>query len=157
VRDLVELKISEGGQPVTRPAPTQEEVAKFEAHMGALLPQDYVQFLAFSNGGQPQIDSFVPQGGEANDMWDVAGFYHLSSDREDPDCLWNVYEVWRPYMGANRVPVACDGGGNQIVLNLGQDPASVEICIHDEDFRMFPVAASFSQFLDLLCVDPDMI
>ena len=55
------------------------------------------------------------------------------------------------------VPIANDGCGNQIMLSFHQNPPTVELCIHDDGMRIIHVADSFSQFIDSLCVDPDMI
>src|SRR5688572_6087547 len=147
MRDLRELKVNVGGKPVQRPAPTPDEVAAFEAYLGARLPQAYRGFLEFANGGHPQVGSFIPLGGDPSDKWAVNRFYHLGPDRDDPGNIWKVTKGWRAVLGPQSLPIANDGGGNQIFINFSSTPPSVELCIHDESFRIVRVADSFEDFV----------
>lgn len=157
MRNLEELNINEGGRPVSRPQPSEKDITAFQDHFGHALPVEYMRLLRFANGGYPELDSFVPKGADKSNRWAVNFFYRLESDKNDMAGLWNAVEDWGAVLGKSRLPIACDSGGNQIVLNLEASPAKVELCIHDEGFRIVPVADSFEQFLDLLSVDPDMI
>jgi hypothetical protein len=157
MRNLADLNINEGGQVVRRPKPTDKDIAAFERQIGHSLPPEYLQLLRFVNGGHPQLDSFVPKGADEDNKWAVNIFYNLGPDKNDIGGLWKAVEGWQKVLGKLRLPIACDSGGNQIVLNLRKEPATVELCIHDEGFHIVPVADSLEQFLDFLSVDPDMI
>lgn len=154
MRDLSELNINVGGEPVTRLAPSDEAIAKFERAFGVVLPSEYVALLRQANGGHPELDSFQL---DERATWAVNHFYHLDDDRSSSTSLWVVAERWRGILGKGVLPFASDGGGNQFVLDLRVTPAAVRVCIHDENFRMVALASSFADFIDRLAIDPDMI
>lgn len=158
MRDLQELNINEKGWPVDRPAPSQSDVESFENVIGASLPDDYKALLNHSNGGHPELDTFVPVGANPDNTWAVNRFYHLNPDCTSLDGLWGAFEKWKNVLGKGLVPVASDSGSNQIVLdfNEGVEP-SVKLCIHDQNFKLIDVASSFGAFLYLLDEDTDMI
>ena len=155
MRDLVEININEGGRPVKRLAPTVKDIIDFEQQAGVKLPVEYVELLSHSNGGHPQLDSFVPSSSEGS-RWCIDLFYHIGSDIRSTDNLTKVFNDWKKYLWNGVVPIARDPGGNQICLDTSKD-GNVFICVHDEGFRIIEVAPSLSDFLDLLEVDPEMI
>ncbi len=157
MRDLTELNVNEGGLPVTRKPPTKGQIEAFERHFGICFPSDYLQFLHHSNGGYPELNAFRPKGLVEDVLWGVDCFYYLTDDRQDLGGLWGATEVWHQFLGFNVVPIAQDGGGNQILLSFDQTPPSVNLCIHDEEMRLIHVADSFGEFIDMLTEDPDMI
>jgi hypothetical protein len=157
MRDVRELNINEGGRPVQRPAPTNEQIAAFEARFGLELPEEYLLLLQASNGGHPEVDSFRPVRTAETGFWGVNRFYHLADNKTDPEGVWFATEEWQAATQRKLVSVANDGSGNQIVLSYETSPPCVLVCIHDEGFRMVYVADTFSQFLDLLVADSDMI
>jgi cell wall assembly regulator SMI1 len=157
MRDLRELNINEMGQPVSRPAPTQTEIAEIESALGVSLPSTYKTLLQVANGGHPELNSFVPEGADSESRWSVDTFYHLSSNKMTPGSVWRAFREYSTVLRPQRFPIARDEGGNQIVLDLNESPPSVKLAIHDEDFREIPVARSLDRFLDLLSTDPDMI
>jgi hypothetical protein len=157
MRDLNELNMNEGGQPVTRQPPTDAQVADFDSHFGVILPKEYVAFLRHSNGGHPEQNSFRPKGLVEDVRWGVNRFYHLSQDQNDLEGLWGAATEWRQVIAGNTIPIGNDGGGNQLLLSFDHAPPSVEICIHDENMRLIHVADSFGEFIDMLTEDPDMI
>lgn len=156
MRDLSELNINEGGRPVSRRPPSDEEIWEFAAAHDVELPDAYVELLKFANGGHPELDTFVPVGSDENDKWAVNRFYCLDA-QADVDGLWQAAKEWAPVLGERRIPIAGDGGGNQIFLDFASNPPSVKLCIHDAQFKVRPIAESFEAFLDLLSEDPDMI
>jgi hypothetical protein len=157
MRDLRELNINEGGKPVARAAPTDQQIHEFEARFDVRLPESYKSLLKFSNGGHPELDAFQPNGAAEAAFWGINRFYHLDNGRTDHEGIWRSTEEWRSSTGQRIVPVANDGGGNQLVLNYDLSPPSVHMLIHDEDFRLLQVANTFDEFLNLLSRDPDMI
>lgn len=158
MRDLDELNVNEGGRPVTRRPPTATEIAAFESEHGVSLPDAYLRLLRHANGGHPELDSFVPADSDDDtDRWQVNSFYFLDADAEHPESLWRAARAWRAVLGDRRIPVAQDGGGNQIYLDCTTAPAAVRLSVHDAGFSSRLVAPSFEAFLDLLGDDPDMI
>ncbi|WP_406700732.1 SMI1/KNR4 family protein [Singulisphaera sp. Ch08] len=156
MRDLNELNINEGGRPVFRRVPTDEEIGAFESHFNLRLPPDYVSFLKQTNGGHPEIDSFRPSGAEEDTLWSVNRFYHLSPEKDDLEGLWRAKGEWQGVLGDRVVPIANDSGGNQILLDYSSGSPTVGLCIHDDDFRMLHLSDTFSSFLDMLVRDPEI-
>lgn len=107
--------------------------------------------------GDPQLASFRPTGAIEDTLWTVDRFYHLTPDKGDLGCLWRATEAWQSAVGKKIVPIAHDGGGNQVVLDYRSGEPTIQVCIHDEDFRMLYISDSFSGFLELLVEDPDGI
>jgi len=157
MRDLSELNINDGGEPITRPPPSDAALREFEAAFGVELPRVYAQLLLAANGGHPEADTFAPHGTQKPERWAVNRFYHLDDDRRSPSSLWSAMERWRPTLGARAIPFANDGGGNQFFLDLSSSPPSVSVCIVDEGCRNVRLASSFDAFIDGLYIDPDMI
>ncbi len=157
VRDLTELNINEGGQPVTRPAPTDEQIEAFERHFGLELPVGHIALLRFSNGGHPELNLVEPVGRPGAAAWGVGRFHHLSDDREAYESLWKAIQVWRPFLGLYALPFADDQNGNEFFLDLQFNPPPVRACIHDEGFRTVDIAPSLEVFIDRLKLDPDAI
>lgn len=156
MRTISELNINEGGRPVVRKAPSNALVIEFESEFGVKLPIDYVHLLKTVNGGHPELDSFVPLGDDPNNRWSVDCFYHLTDDRDDTASIWRATQEWGDHLGTGQIPIAHDGGGNQIFMDLRHDKC-IYLCIHDQRFKIIKVAPSFAEFLGLLDKDPDMI
>jgi hypothetical protein len=156
MRNLSELKINDGGKPVRRRAPTNDDVEAFQARFRVTLPDEYLFLLRHSNGGHPELDTVFPIGQPEN-VWSVNEFYHLDDDKSAPSSLWLAMERWRTILGGNALPFAADGGGNQFFLDLGISPPAVKVCIHDESFLVVDLAPSLDAFIDALYIDPDMI
>jgi hypothetical protein len=53
-------------------------------------------------------------------------------------------------LGGNKLPIAEDGGGNQILLDFTRSPAAVTIVFDDAGGREVTVADSFEEFIDSL-------
>ena len=154
MRNLHELNINEGGEPVRRPPPSDAALGHFERRFGLSVPDDLVQLLKFSNGGHPELNAL-----DADGEFAVDTIYHLAEEEEDDDTesLEFATEQWRPILGIHALPFARDGGGNQFFLDLAASPPAVKICLHDEEFKVVPLAPSFEDFVARLKVDPDMI
>lgn len=157
MRDLQELELNEGGEPVDRAPPTDQQIRAFEAHFGVELPEEYLLLLRHSNGGCPVLDSFETKSPENDELWGVNRFYFLDDDRSDSESLWWNAEAWQPTLGRRIFPIADNGGGDQIVLNVSTDPPSVQVCVHEEEFALLDVADSFGEFIDMLHEDPDLL
>lgn len=155
MRDLDELSIN-SYPDAPRPAPTEEQFRRFAVAFDVDLPDRYADFLRHANGGHPELDSFVPVDADAADSWAVDHFYHLSEE-EDSESLWVATRTWRPVLGNRAVPIASDGGGNQVFLDLDENPVMVKLAIAEGALSIRDVSRDFEQFLDLLHTNPDFI
>lgn len=151
MRDLGEININDNGKPVDRLPPSEEQIARFEHRYNVTLPAEYVQMLLHSNGGHPEVNSFIPV--NLDGSWGIDEFYWLGG--------YGTYSVdeaidrWGAVLGDRKIPIGRDGGDNQVFLDLSVASAPVRLCIHDEDFRVIDVAPSFGAFIDLLHINPD--
>lgn len=157
MRDLRELNLNDYGDPVTRDAPDVRVLSEIESKLGHRLPQEYIEFLQFSNGGQPELNCLTLHDGTGTSMWTIDEFYHVSGGTDDDCDMASVFDDYRQFLEKDCLPIACDEGGNQYVLDFSTSPPSIKISIHDESFRLIPVASSFEQFIDLLDEGTDMI
>lgn len=155
MRNLKELNITYLGKKVLRPSPPASVVGEFEKSLAIQLPRQYLELLQYSNGGHPELDTFVRQSRGENSVWTIDYFYHLDDDRESDYSMWSNAVAWKCCVDKKCVPFACDGCGNQYVINFGTRPPSVCVCIHDENCRMVALANSFADFIDGLSVNPD--
>lgn len=129
-----------------------DELAK---RMGAPLPDDYIDFIMMADGGCPEIGSFFPLGESSENLFDIAWFYTFSNPAIED--INNVLDGWGKVLGGYMLPIACDGGGNQIYLNLKESVPSVWIYLHDEDGARVKLANSFEEFISGLRDNPDLI
>jgi hypothetical protein len=159
MRDLRELNLNEIGTVADRRPPTARQIAAVEQLIGASLPESYLTFLRFSNGGHPELDTFTLPTGEE---WAVNTFFHIASDTaatdDCEDVMWCYHHRWP---GAHRalLPIANDGGANLFCLNLeGNRHGEVVVQVHDEPgFPQVHLADSFDEFVDGLALNPDYI
>jgi SMI1-KNR4 cell-wall len=147
MRDLSDLQVSKGRRPV----PTREEVRELERQIGAVLPEDYVEFLLQINGGHPLLDTFTSREGRTGDL---NNFFFLGEPDSTESLNWNLQN--RPASLGSAVPFARDGGGNLFALDLMN--GAVLFWNHDTDgTRISRLADSFSELIDGLQENPDYI
>ena len=157
VRNIMELNINEYGRSTKRISPSLETVKMFEEEFRVSLPPEFVQFLGEVNGGHPELDSFVLPGSDENNRFAVDYFYHLTDNEQSSTTdIWWAMRNWGQVLGGGCVPIACDGGGNQVYIDCNNQNF-IFLCLHDEGFKKAKVAESFSEFLDLLEKDLEMI
>jgi hypothetical protein len=159
MRDVSELGIKEfGSRPF--PAVTEVSLREFECAFDVNLPESYVQFLRFANGGTLQMREYEnPSTGERGGVND---FYGLGSREDDERALslgkwdfgnlWGEARVFREFSPKPGIPFARDGGGNQLYLDYSQEIIQVSRLIF-ESKSSYHVAQSFEQFLDLLRIE----
>lgn len=152
MRDLKELNINEGGRPVNRPSPSDEVIRAYENQFENKLDSNHIKLLSYSNGGHPELDSFIPQNLDDSGYWGLDTFFHLSMDG-DPLNIFQVSKTFRDIIGSKFVPIAQDPGGNIIFLN---EKREVSIYILDEE-RTILVSEDFGSFIDSLTINPDFI
>jgi hypothetical protein len=106
MRELTELGINEGGAPVRRPRPTDDDFARFEARYALTVPEALRQLLRHANGGHPERDSIQA----AATRYSVNNFYHVGQS-DAPGSMAYAARHWRGVLGPNALPFAGDGGG----------------------------------------------
>ncbi len=155
--DFQRLNINEGGQMVSRLPPSDEEIGALEKNFGLIIPQEYLDLLRFSNGGHPELDCYDPNGQEDESSFAVNKFFHLDGDRDAFNNLWRETAVWRPYIGDGSLPIASDGGGNILFLDLSSSMHPVKVCWHDEQFLIGEMASTLADFIAGLNIPEDYI
>ena len=149
MRDLRELQIG-GDEHFVRPTPTEAAFSSFQSRFGVKLPDDYIRFLRFSNGGYPKLDTIELTNQPGACRWTIHHFYYLDSDIDSLGCIWRATQEWRPILGKHALPIAEDAFGNLFYLDLSTTPASVNLCVHDDAFEIIELAHSFEAFIDCL-------
>jgi hypothetical protein len=131
-----------------------------EKRLGVKLPADYKRFLRTINGGCPKPDSFlVPDRGPAM----VGILYGVGPERSPADLEYEQGEatLW-DLLPPGFVAIGHDPGGNTLLLGtLGKDAGRVffwdrnGLWVREDGHNTFPVAASFTAFVDSLRELPD--
>jgi len=159
MRDLNELGlIAVNGTSLL--APTESQLVLVEHLIGVDLPVSYIEFLKFSNGGYPEVNTFEQEIDEGIYPWTVNLFLSIASNSistDDPkDVIWNYHHRW-PYASRELLPIANDSGGNLFCLDLSQEgKGRVVIQVHDEEgFPLIELAESFETFINSLVMDRD--
>lgn len=141
------------------PPTSKEEIARFEARHGILLPIEYKRFLLQFNGGAPEPDSFdVP--GWAHKATGMQRFLGISpGDIDDLDRVRNVYSERVP---SDLLPIATDSFGNVIAIGIkakrrgkiyfwDHEDELDENGLHRQDYsNVFLLANSLDEFLNKL-------
>jgi hypothetical protein len=148
-------------RPTIRRAGAAFDEARFrewERELGLRFPEDYVNFLRQTNGGDPvpcdvPTRETVDRGGECTTM--VALFYEFGAADEARD-LASTYQVYRDRIPEGipegLVAIADNGSGDEFCLVLaGENRGAVVLWLHDvpadcHNIRL--VAPSFGEFLD---------
>lgn len=130
-------------------AATEDDVVHFQMGLGAVLPNDYREFLLKHNGGYPEPSGFA-NGNLVNAFF---GFCQKHG------CLRCEYYIHRPIFPFGVIPIGDDAAGNKICLIVaGPDSGKVLFWDHEQegasDLRL--LADSFSAFLDSLYDDPSV-
>lgn len=142
---------------MTRPKPTEGEYKAFEEGYGIAIPRTLRGLLEHSNGGHPELDSFLLLDSPTGERFAVNRFFHLQTGDESPDSFTYAIKHWRKIIGNKSLPFASDGGGNLFFLDTSKEPAPVMLCLHDEKMAIKQLAPNFESFIDGLETDPDMI
>ena len=160
MRNLDEVNINEGGEPVRTASPNDDDFRQFENYFGVELPQDYKIMLRHANGGHPEADSFTYYDGKGEDAVDT--FYQLNGDQDDLDGVWkNTIHLRKVLdqagLNSNVVAIGQNGGGDQVFLRTSAKPPSVHILYRTDGNSIPKVADSFAEFIDALYIDPDYV
>ncbi len=156
MRDLNDLNIRHFGGSAT-PPPTPDQIALVESLIGTRLPSSYIELLMFSNGGWPEAKVFYDRTEGSREEWTVDHFFHISSNLDSSENV--VLHYRHRWNGAAReiLPIADDGFGNLICLDLTERGGGrVIVWVHDDpDLPIVEVADSFEEFIDSLTLPPD--
>ena len=154
VRDYLQLNIEGATFPLVDTA-----VALVERSVGFTLPTAYVEFLRFSNGGYPELNTINVIWGGVPQTWSINNFFHTLATslptKDTEEVIWNYRYRW-PHMPVSVLPIARNGGGDLLCLHLqkeGENP--VEVWTHDPPAGPLPVATSFEEFINLLTYYPE--
>lgn len=139
------------------------DLRELEGLLGVPLPQDYASFLLESNGAWPEDDIYVcvPTPGWVGG--DVAGMKVLHAYHSTID----GWDIWQATWGIQeRLPPGCivigrDGCSGVYVMR-GAGPRVGEVLLRDvqeEDpddpcSALYPVAKSFTEFLEMMYTEP---
>jgi hypothetical protein len=159
MRDLSEININDGsGRRVEKAGPTARQVAQVEELVGARLPTDYLAFLSYSNGGAVEVDAFEVEVLGTSHEWNIDRFFHISRDTGTWDSVVHNYMHRWPAAPRAVLPIATDGGGNLVCLDLRGGRHDIVLWAHDEpSWPLLHVADSFGHFIDSLRQNPDYI
>jgi hypothetical protein len=161
--NIARINVNTGGDPTPGYQGDEGRFRDLEALVGKPLPASYIEFLRTHDGGHPEASSFFPPGEDDYDYsHEINSFYTLSDGKS---CVFNAFKSWRETLGEGILPIANDGGNNQIYLDLNETPPPVCMWLHDveeldengESVEDFLVADSFEAFIDGLTIDPNLI
>lgn len=150
MRELDDLNINEGGNPVTRLAPTDELFEAFQSETGLPVPQELRSLLKYANGGCPELDTL--SGTEQE--FAVDHFFHLTPDDRGTESMWYGALRMRPVLGDKALPFASTGGGDQFFLDLSAHPPAVKLWLHYPE-SIVEISPTFAGFIDSLAINPD--
>ena len=148
---------------IALPLPDDLCIATLERRLRVSLPQDYTHFLKCYGGARPVKGTFPADGHE----WAIDRFLCILSDyRENPLGCYDIEVTWGQLddrlgvdpdaLGAEMVPIVVLFADDIVCLDYRQSPdrPSVVVWLHEESEYLSPVtrpvAASFTEFLDLV-------
>lgn len=157
MRDLNELNINEGGHPVTRRKPEGTDFEYLQRIIGTSLPKTYIDFMMFSNGGHPELDTFEVTIEGVKQDWAINRFFHLLTDEESTENVMYNYSHYSKVISEMILPIANDGGGNLICIDLKYtNKGRILLWIHDSPKqKLISIANSFEEFVGMLHINPD--
>ena len=150
-------------------APTAAEIEAIEQELGARLPADYLDFLQVANGGSTDFSARVPPPhGEPILLAVVFSTHADARDSYSSETILGeietAREIWQ--IPPQVLPFGSEGaeceffldltpeGNGRVVVYLAGLPAWTG---RRPDDAFVPVANSFTEFIDSLAVEPDML
>lgn len=147
--------------------PSEADIKAIEEELGVSLPPDFVEFLKVANGGSTQFSVKVPTpDGEWIMMENV---YNAFSNPKIPHQITFLDGIkWERESHAipqEVFPFADGGGGSLFYLDLTPEGnGRVVVFFHSlpawtrrrQEDEFIPLAASFTEFIDSLTIDPEV-
>jgi cell wall assembly regulator SMI1 len=143
------------------PPTTPVAIETFERDRGLVLPQRYKDFLLATNGGIPGAPAFPVEGMANTQVWVIQAFFGIGV-REPTSELAYGYDLYAGGIPQGIVPIAADGMGNYICLDLRK--GAERVAFWDKrhfwgagewrESDLHPVAGSFEDFLASLRPNP---
>ncbi len=118
------------GTPKFQPL-SEEETSALERHLGSRLPTGYREYLARFGASMPnEVVVFRASASRPNDLPHELGyFYGGAAGRDD---LARIISIYKGRIPNTVIPIADDGGGNQICLGIdGNERGKVYYWVHD--------------------------
>ncbi|MEM1333355.1 MAG: SMI1/KNR4 family protein [Actinomycetota bacterium] len=142
----------------TGPHLTPEMIRSAEQQLGVALPSSYLELLVERNGGRLSrscinVDFWTPTAPGAVEIRAILGIGG-EWGVDGPNGSQMMVDIWR-YPVDGVVICAMESGGHDAVMlnyadeNKNQEPTVVHV---DEELTVRPLAATFSDFLDVLVV-----
>lgn len=153
--EIKRININVGGVPSLGFAGGNEELNRIANAVGYALPDVYLRFIGFADGGHPEVGSFAMPNGDSGGYFDVDWFYSVSNFGVEK--VQHVIDGWGEKLGSGALPIGRDAGGNQIYLDLRDAPPTVWLYLHDEHERRLKIAENLEIFISGLQVNPDFI
>jgi hypothetical protein len=137
----------------SKAALTSQQIAAAQRQLGMNFPEEYSDFLAAQNGGQPRPNHFaIPK---LNDESSVHWFFSIHDGEHNNLAKWIA--SMRGRIPDELIPIAIDPGGNLICLGIvGVRTGQVFYWDHEREgekasYRnVYPLASSLRGFLDAL-------
>lgn len=126
-------------------------VAEFESLIEGQLPSDYREFLLKVNGGEPENARFTFLG-KTGEYTDSVVRYFFSISNLESISLTHKYNI---YVQARRVPaemlpIACDFGGNLILLKVSGVGAIGSVYFWDHELEGIEESPNAPEHLELV-------
>lgn len=99
------------------PPTSMSAIERFEHDRGLALPEFYKQFLLATNGGVPKNSSFPIKGMALNSTGSVQAFFGIGVPWPTTE-LAHAFDLYQGGLPQGIVPIAGDGSGNYICLDL---------------------------------------
>lgn len=138
-----------------RPAPPHE-IARAEAALGIHFPADYRRIVAVHQGEvpDPNLFDFTEDGRRTTSV--MGPLFHFAADEAGPARSYHLLaslELRRDWLPPRVIPFSEDSGGNPIAFDFRHSASAPPIVFVDHESggsAVWPIAASFSEFLGLL-------
>jgi len=125
-------------------------VAQVESALGVSFPDDYKECVERCHGGSPLRDAFSFEDPVIGWMESGVGVLLSFTKDDENNYIVKTYKLLSPFLPQGAIPVVDDGGGDFVCLDYSHGwPPSVGYW-HHGDRSLVPLAASFSEFLDML-------
>lgn len=132
-----------------RQSRSEVDVRRAEQALGVAFPSTYRDCVRECHGGTPSPNRFSFRDPDIGTMESSLAVL-LSLDPDDPENLLDAHGRLAPILPQGAVPFADDGGGDFMCFDFSNPGEASVGYWHHGEAQLVPLAASFSEFLDLL-------